>query len=422
MKLRYLACGVILIVSHALVFFAASRGSEERGKQEVATGTGAASSAREGRLRHRDQAGPSHAALWQKLLESDMSREDFEKTRAALLSDWARRDLASVLDLIFGPRANGSIRSGMTAAIGEEIVRQPDKVLEWFTEGRFGSRREEVMREWCNALMVAENRGAVIGSLSRLSARERDWVMKAIPFRATAADLDAFRRVLGTTPPEGQQKEQILKAYAQRRAELAGGDVARLVGEETDPDFRRALAGEWTTNRFGNEAEPRNLGQLQDLPEDMRNAAAAAMISSVSSNNYAGVNSFIGEMNRLSMWDAMMDPGTLSKVNSSLQSDRVDVADVFDSLSGIANGDARRAMLQTAGDGIGANVWGEKLEEVVGELPTGADADVFLGGIAARLATDGQRDSARVFWNRLGNATERRGLLHRFPWLAEKEE
>ncbi|WP_035605916.1 hypothetical protein [Haloferula sp. BvORR071] len=361
-----------------------------------------------------------HARLWQKLLEADLSREDFEKSRSKLLKDWAQKDLPAVLELIYSPQAPATMcRFFPTNDYDEFIAKQPHEVLAWIRDGAFGSNRGLMYGVWQRAMLKSGQSELILASLDAATPAERREAVGSLAYEGSPADLRAVRAELANWSPGDPNYERTVIEYARRTATWAGDDAAALFKDEKDEGFRAELAKAWFQNRVNFPPRVDRLVRLLELPEDVREAAAAEVIPDFRRSGVEGVSETLAELERHGMWSVLAGEGCQRLVAAILaQPPSASRDGLLPALAAVSDAGARGKLLEAAGRGIaGAEGAGDPFSRLE-SLPQGAERDACLAGMVSALWKKNP-DAARQGWENIGNEALRQRLLREMPKLAE---
>ena len=422
-KTRTVAIIGVLALTHLAVFYAASRPSAETSTSpQAAASPAGAASGREGKsMRRTAGGGPTHAQLWQKLLEAKLSRSEFEKSRAKLLDDWAKHDLAGVLDLMLGPRSPGAGRFDPSDAIAAEIAGRRVQVLEWIRGGRFGSNRQEAYSAWFGALKRNGQVEFILASLPEASFHEKRWSLQALLGDATGPVLGGIRDSFDTWFKDNPSRAPIMDSYARRQADLAGGDASVLFDREKDPAIRDALGAAWLAKRIGYPPPVDRLREILQLPEDARGGAVSNLINYYDDAGLAAVRPALAEMNRLGLWKEMAGDAGQQTVSYLAGRSHGNPQEILDPLLAITDAGARAVLLEAAGQGMsGGKDDAQTLVKVAEAIPAGADRDACLAGMVKAIAWNkSELDLARQAYGQIGDSVRRAALLKEFPNLGK---
>ncbi len=416
-KTKTIAWIVVLAASHLAAFLAA-----RQQPQPDAPGTGAVAGgdfARDTKSRERDPGASRYGQLWQKLLETPMSRADFERARDNLLRDWMKRDLGAVLDLVYGPEASGGFgRLRRMEDLDAEIAKNPQQVMDWIRSGRFGSCRQEVFQQWFSALQRDGQVEVILAALPEGTKYEQSWSLASLAGNGKEEALAGVRKALETWYREGTARKSVMDSYARRKAQLAAGDTAALFAQETDPEIRQSLGDGWVDARIGYPPAASRMGELRELPEDARARAVAGIMTTFDDDGIKGVAPALAEMNRLAMWNELASEGTRQAVLVSAERGG-DQRAVLESVMAIADAGTRAKLLESVGQGMPRGGDGEAAFGTVFELlPEGADRDACLAGIVTALRPNHPDQAKRGLQHIAGQAVRAR-LLEQMPDLTK---
>ncbi|WP_367871699.1 hypothetical protein [Luteolibacter sp. Populi] len=420
MKGRTFTWFAVLVASHVAAFLLARRHADEVAVAPTPGIVGTDDVAAR-RSPGRGSERTAHARLWQKLLDSDLSRADFELARKRLLADWMKHDLGAVLDLLWGPDASPAMIGAGIEGLGDEILRQQEQVLAWINEGRFGSHRGEIFGRWYHALYDAGKYQPIFAALPGITEKERKWAMRDLSQRGAGNPeiLKSIREALGTWYREGQGREGVILGYTYNVVKNAGGDPAVIFATETDPAIRGKLASDWMQLRLGYPATADRLGEVLELPEDVRPKALAQVMGGFDDLGIAGVKPALEEMNRHAMWGELACPATLTAVRLSAAKEwQTGGSETLASVMEITDPATRVLLMQTAGaasvpDSAGPEVYGRVLEAV----PAGPERDACLAGMIRYLGKKQNLDLARQGLARIGDTELQASLAKEIPGL-----
>lgn len=409
----------VLAATHLAAFFAARHheGKAPDGAAEVQV---AGDSARGAKSAPRDRLSLRYAQVWQELLDTPMSRAEFELARDRLLMDWMKRDLGAVLDLLKGPEASGVFKSvEVSRAISAEIAKNPQPVLEWIHSGRFGSCRNDMFGWWYRALAEDGQLEGVVAALPQCTQYEQYEALRFLSDKSDEKRLASVRQALATWYREGAKRGQVVETYARRKAELLAGDTAALFAKETDPQIRLFLGEGWMEARMGRAPSASRLGELRELPEDAREQAVVKVMKIFGSDGIKGVAPALAEMNRQSMWSELAGEGVRQSVLLCARN-REDQHKVLESVMALGDAGTRAKLLESAGRGMVLGGGAEPgYESVLSLVPQGADRDACLAGMVNALRERGDLGLAKRAFQGIAGSAMRADLLEKTPQLGE---
>jgi hypothetical protein len=306
---KWLPAAVLLLASHALVFWLARSSSPS----PVAKGGGVVEESgeipgsRSGRERDRDQVAIEDIEeSWRRLHEADLPRAEFVVQRDRLLIEWMKQDLGAVLDLLYGPQTPGEFRHPSSEVYGElqkRIADRSTEVMRWIREGRFGSARHEAFNMWGSALIAVPDRRAIIAELNEMTEDERWSSIHSISGHLDLEEAALLRDVIVNGKQDSQNGEFARSDYARRLVDLAWESPARVFQNETDSQLLRALGAEWAKKMFGTDPSPAKLDQLAAIPEAARPGVLNSIYNAADERGVDGVLPLLREMERLEYWN-----------------------------------------------------------------------------------------------------------------------
>ncbi|WP_265594295.1 hypothetical protein [Haloferula sp. BvORR071] len=400
----------LLDATHAAAFLLArgARGSSVAQASAAEGQAAALAASSKGKSSGRERDGTPHARLLQKLMEADLSRADFERARARLLNDWAKHDLRAVLDLVYGPDSLPGIQNGAsTRVLMDEILRNPDEVLEWIHSGRFGSKREQVEELWTHALREAGQYDKIFIALRGMNEESRKNLMRDMATNdKSEVVLTSIREALGTWYQQGSERMNVIFGYTHNLVRLYGNDPNKLFEGETDPLIMGQLAKDWTRFRFGYPPTAERLGEIRELPEATRATAIGELMGVFDDQGIAGVKRPLEELARQEMWSELTAEGTRRAVLLSAGKEKAKGGtETFETVMRISDPATRALLMQAVGGGsVPENAGEDVFDQAAEVLDPGPELDGYLAGMARSLAMRKNLELARAGIARIGNA------------------
>ncbi|WP_367874553.1 hypothetical protein [Luteolibacter sp. Populi] len=382
----------VLVASHVAAYFAMG------GFRTEGSGTRQAGGGQEGvptaKYRGRGEAWGGHARLLQGLAASQLTGEEYQRARTALLKDWVKRDLRGALKLFYAPETWGAFRSDseeseMEALVREEMARQPLAVWEWIRSGTYGSNRGDVSNLWGAALIADGKSDLVLAAVPEASRGEQENLVGKLCKNAKAADLAQIRRLLDGPLADHPDREDMAIDYGQRRVVLADGNVTELFTGEEDPIVRDSLCDNWISRELPGLPPERIAERLAELPGDVLAGGFLELAGEDLRDGMPGVASLLDEMGRRSLWKEMGEDERAEAVGHMVEyayEDYVDPSEMLGHFATISDPAVRGIALEKAGEAWGNSHSDGGLIEVLGTLPPGEQRDGFLAGVLLTMS------------------------------------
>ena len=390
----------VLVASHVAAYFAMGGFSASSRRQ---AGGGEQEGAPAAKFRERGETQGGHARLLQELAASQLTGEEYQRARTALLKDWVKRDLRGALKLFYAPETWGAFRndseeSDMEALVREEMARQPLAVWEWIRSGSYGSNRGEVSSLWGAALIADGKSDLVLAVVPEASRGEQEDLVGKLCRNAKPAELAEIRRLFDGPLADHPDRESMASDYGQRRVVLADGNVKALFDGEEDSVIRDSLCENWISRELPGLPPEKIAERLAELPGDVLAGGFTELAGEDLRDGMPGVASLLEEMGRRSLWTKMGEEEREDAVGHMVHyayEDYVDPGEMLGSFGKIGDPTVREIALQKAGD-----VWGNShsdggLIEVLDALPPGEGRDRFLAGVLLTMSeTDEEFEAA----------------------------
>jgi hypothetical protein len=389
---KWLPAAVVLMASHALVFWLARSSSPSPVSKggDVVEESGEIPGSRSGRERDRDRVAIEDIEeSWRLLHEADLPRAEFVVQRDRLLIEWMKQDLGAVLDLLCGPGTPGEFRHPpieVSVELKKRIADRSAEVMRWIREGRFGSGRQEAFSMWVSALYDVPDRQAIIGELEGMTNYERNWSIQLITNHLGLEEAPMLRDVIVKVVKDDHDDlyaDTIRSCYAGRLVELAWESPARVFKDETDPQLLRALGEEWAKKMFGSDPAPAKLDQLAALPDAARPGVLNSIYNAADERGVDGVLPLLREMERLEYWNDLAHAETSHAVLVIAERSEDAARRTAEWVAGIEDGKARGNLIPAVAEAYERKNESACLEWLT-SLPPAADRDVAAAQLLRR--------------------------------------
>lgn len=384
---KWLPGVVVLMASHALVFWLTRSPSPIAAGEGVVEESGESPGSRSGRERDRDRVAIEDIEeSWRLLHESDLPRAEFVVQRDRLMIEWMKQDLGAVLDLLYGPGTPGEFRYPpieLSTELKKRIADRSAEVMRWIREGRFGSGRQEAFSMWYGALSDVPDREAIIGELEGMTNYERQWSIQAMANHLGLEEAPMLRDVIVKTVKDDLYAHTIRSCYARRLVELAWESPARVFKDETDPQLLRALGEEWAKKMFGSDPAPAKLDQLAALPDAARPGVLNSIYNAADERGVDGVLPLLREMERLEYWNDLSHAETSHAVLVIAERSEDAARRTAEWVAGISDARARENLVPAVAEAYQRENESACLEWLT-SLPPAADRDAAAAKILRR--------------------------------------
>ncbi len=408
MKARRIWQVLVLLVSHVLLFVIA-RNHLAAGKtsamSDALAGAGGppASAKSEARL----EKSTNYRQLLAELPGSKLDWLDYETARKELFREWIQHDLHGAMDMLYGPETralNEDLAKDLEEDLRAEILRQPLAVWQWLQEGRYGSGRPEVYGLWMQALILGGESKLALHLMAEGPKINLTGSLDQI-FREGNADLIAVARgfFMGLDPKTQRQSYDQVNGYAARKLDLAHGDVAGCLRDESEAQLREGIAGAWVKRELRFLPADEAAAKLKTLPADVRAAAVEWLVGSERHGGYDGMVELLAAIDREGLWQdrqrydpngwlANLTPENLAGQDvwnflDEREKDR-DPNRIIGEISQIGNAGVREGALGRAAEAIYRAGRDDELQELVDRMPSAADRDAVLEGLLGFLTPD----------------------------------
>ena len=386
---KWLPAAVVLMASHALVFWLARSSSPSPVAKggDVVEESGEIPGTRSGRERDRDRVAIEDVEeSWRLLHEADLPRAEFVVQRDRLLIEWMKQDLGAVLDLLCGPGTPGEFRHPpieVSMELKKRIADRSAEVMRWIREGRFGSGRQEAFSMWVSAVAEVPDLRAIIVELNEMTDYERWWSIQGISGHFDLEEATLLRDVIVNGKQDPLRGESGRSVYARRLVELAWESPARVFKDETDPQLLRALGEEWAKKMFGSDPAPAKLDQLAALPDAARPGVLNSIYNAADERGVDGVLPLLREMERLEYWNDLAHAETSHAVLVIAERSEDAARRTAEWVAGIEDGKARGNLIPAVAEAYQRKNESACLEWLT-SLPPAADRDVAAAQLLRR--------------------------------------
>lgn len=346
-------------------------------------------------------AHPSSTAFTRMLREleqSGMSRGDFELAREALFREWIRRDLRSVLDLLYGPQtstrySHSNLSPTLDDELAKEVARQPREVWGWIASRRYGMEGQEFCQRWLWYLIQSGQTDIAMECLSQDLHFLTQYAIERLSDHVPAAQLPRLREL--TARVAGQEEDMDGMSwpedYARRMAVEAALDPMPFLATEQSPRLRNAFTREWAGLELHYLPATTAAERVRALPEDVRGAAVLALADQ---GRPGGLSATAALINAVEAAGLLGDPAgdaarnfASAAISSSLMEPTDRVSDYLRAVQAIRAAPLRYLALEEMGVFCRGDD-GESPFECMSVLPPGPDRDAFLRSPATSPTLD----------------------------------
>ena len=399
MKRRTLLTFLLLLAAtHTLVFLIARGG---QGRDPEVRGTSYLPPAKSpGRA--TGTTTPATSAAFTRMLheleQSGMPRGDFELAREALFREWIRRDLRTVLDLLYGPQtvtrySYSNLSHILDDELAEEVSRQPREVWGWIASRRYGMQGQEFCRSWLWCLIQSGQAEIAMECLSQDLHFATQEAMGLLSDRVPAAQIPRLRELITLVAGQEQDMGSVSwpRDYARRMAVEAALDPMPFLATEQLPHLRSAFTREWAGLELHYLPATTAAERVRALPEDVRGEALSALADH---GRPGGLSATAALINAVEAGGLLGDPAgdaarkfASAAISSSLMEPTDRVSDYLRAVQAIRAAPLRYLALEEMGVFcLGDD--GESPSECMSVLPPGPERDAFLRRPATSPALD----------------------------------
>ena len=388
---------LLLLASHLLAYFAIGSLLAPRAPDHAApaasAGQGTTGAAKAGNRSASERA--VRLRMLDELLARDLPEAELEKACSLLWRDWIKHDLGSAMDLFYSPLSPGRYRSLLSESeLDEEMSRQAPAVWQWIRSGRFGSNRASVTDRWIDALKHYDGpRESIAQAVIEGIPKEQRDAMYSFCRNANAQELVQAREWLSGAVKDHDSWDWLASRYAERKVELAAGNVDLVFAAELDPRVRESLCSEWL-EREAKGLPPEELAlHIGKLPPDLIAAAMERLHEMGSREEMPELVAMVNAAHESSLWDSLGDQQSQEILDDwvrSLCNEYIDPLESFTHLAGISDPGLRARALASLGSRA-IYEWKGGVS-YFDSIPDGPDRDSFLAGFLTTIYENDDED------------------------------